>query len=135
MITGQFNGILLGDRGYPCLPSLMTPYPDLGPQQCYNVAHSRTRARVEMTIGILKARFRCLRRLRVTPERACDIIVACVVLHNIYFTIRGEHHPAVQMNDSEEEHPIHPADVQDRRAVRDIICWNDFTDKASTTPS
>ncbi|XP_030288526.1 putative nuclease HARBI1 [Sparus aurata] len=93
---GEFDGYLLGDRGYPCQPHLLTPYPDPGPQQRYNVAHCRTRARVEMTIGMLKARFQCLRRLRVTPERACDIIVACVVLHNNAI-IRGEQHPALRM--------------------------------------
>ncbi|XP_058490332.1 putative nuclease HARBI1 [Solea solea] len=123
---GEFDGYLLGDRGYPCQPSLLTPYPDPepGPQQRFNVAHCRTRARVEMTIGILKSRFQCLRKLRVTPERACDIIVACVVLHNIAI-IRGEQHPAVQINDAEDDHPI-PADVQDGRAVRDLIARNHF---------
>ncbi|KAK0136211.1 putative nuclease HARBI1 [Merluccius polli] len=75
-------------------PSLLTPYPDPepGPQQRFNVAHCRTRARVEMTIGILKSRFQCLQKLRVTPERACDIMVACGVLHNIAI-IRGEQLP------------------------------------------
>ncbi|XP_049890939.1 putative nuclease HARBI1 [Epinephelus moara] len=79
---GEFDGYLLGDRGYPCQPSLLTPYPDPepGPQQRFNGAHCRTRARVEMTFGILKSRFQCLRKLRVTPERACDIIVACVAI-------------------------------------------------------
>ncbi|XP_042247189.1 putative nuclease HARBI1 [Thunnus maccoyii] len=82
---GEFDGLLLGDRDYPCQPRLLTPYPDPepGPQQNFNQAHCRTRARVEMTIGLLKARFQCLRHLRVTPERACDIIVAYVVLHDI----------------------------------------------------
>lgn len=104
----------------------MTPYhdPDPGPQQWYNVAHCRTRAMVEMTIGILKARFQCLRRLRVTPDRACDIIVACVVLHNIA-TIRGEQHPALQI-DPVDDHPLHPADGQDGRAVRDMLCRTHF---------
>ena len=99
----------------------MTPYhdPDPGPQQWYNVAHCRTRAMVEMTIGILKARFQCLRRLRVTPDRACDIIVACVVLHNIA-TIRGEQHPALQI-DLVDDHPLHPADGQDGKAVRHAV--------------
>jgi len=102
----------------------MTPYPEPepGPQQRFNVAHCRTRARVEMTIGLLKARFQCLHHLRVTPERACDIIVACVVLHNIAI-IRGEQHPALQLQDPEED-PINPADFQDGRVVWDMICCN-----------
>ncbi|KAK0132453.1 putative nuclease HARBI1 [Merluccius polli] len=86
----MFDGYLLGDEGYPCQPSLLTPDPDPGPQQRFNVAHCRTRSRVEMTIGILKSQFQCLRKLRVTSERACDI-VACGVLHNIAI-IRGEQH-------------------------------------------
>jgi len=37
----------------------MKPYPEQkpGPQAQFNMAHSRTRVKVEMTIGILKARF------------------------------------------------------------------------------
>ncbi|XP_034166092.2 putative nuclease HARBI1 [Pangasianodon hypophthalmus] len=125
---GEIDGFLLGDRGYPCQPTLITPYPEPEPghQQHFNVAHCRTRARVEMTIGLLKARFQCLRHLRVTPERACDIIAACVVLHNIAI-IRGEQHPALQIQDPEED-PIHPADFQDGRVVRDILCRNFFSD-------
>nr|XP_055062748.1 putative nuclease HARBI1 [Misgurnus anguillicaudatus] len=124
---GDIDGFLLGDRGYPCQPTLITPYPepDQGPQQRFNVAHCRTRARVEMTIGLLKARFQCLRHLRVTPERACDIIVACVVLHNIAI-IRGEQHPALHIQDPEED-PIHPSDFQDGRVLRDLICCNSFS--------
>ncbi|XP_028306995.1 putative nuclease HARBI1 [Gouania willdenowi] len=121
----HFDGYLLGDRGYPCLPTLLTPNPDpqTGPQLHFNVAHSRTRARVVNTIGILKARFQCLKKLRVTPARACDIIVSCVVLHNIAIN-RGEPHPAVQLF-PEDDHPFHPAaDVQDGRAIRDIVCKN-----------
>ncbi|XP_040900533.1 putative nuclease HARBI1 [Toxotes jaculatrix] len=123
---GEIHGFLLGDRGYPCQRNLITPYPDPqpGPQQHFNVAHCRTRARVEMTIGLLKARFQCLRHLRVTPERACDIIVACVILHNIA-TIRGEQHPALQIEDTEED-PIQLPENQDGRAIRDLICNNHF---------
>ncbi|XP_060939195.1 putative nuclease HARBI1 [Limanda limanda] len=122
----EFDGYLLGDRGYPCQRYLLTPYPDPepGPQRHYNLAHCRTRARVEMTIGILKARFQCLRRLRVTPERACDIIVACVVLHNIA-TIRGEQCPTLSPCDPGINHTP-PADTRDGRAVRDMICVNHF---------
>ncbi|XP_044201113.1 putative nuclease HARBI1 [Thunnus albacares] len=125
-ITGEFDGLLLGDRGYPCQPRLLTPYPDpeSGPQQNFNHAHGRTRARVEMTIGLLKARFQYLCHLRVTPERACDIIVACVVLHNIA-TIRGEQHPAPQIEDTDDD-PIQLPSIRDSRAVRDTICQNHF---------
>ncbi|KAK0150843.1 putative nuclease HARBI1 [Merluccius polli] len=112
--------------GYPCQPRLLTPYPDPepGPQQNFNRAHCRTRARVEMTIGLLKARFQCLRHLRVTPDRACDIIVPCVVLHNIA-TIRGEQHPALQIDDADDD-PIHLPAIQDEGTVRDTICNNHF---------
>ena len=83
----------------------MTPYPDPEPgsQQRFNVAHTRTTAWVEMTIGILRAWFQCLRKLRVTPERACNIILACVVLHN-NASVRGEQHPAVHINGPEDDH-------------------------------
>ncbi|CAJ1053385.1 putative nuclease HARBI1 [Xyrichtys novacula] len=92
--TGLLHGVLLGDRGYPCLPYLMTPYPDpgAGPQIQFNVALSRTRVRIEMTFGILKARFSCLHDLRVTPRRASRIMTSCAVLHNIA-TIRKQRVP------------------------------------------
>ncbi|XP_029899991.1 putative nuclease HARBI1 [Myripristis murdjan] len=126
--SGELDGLLLGDRGYPCQPMLLTPYPDPepGPQQNFNRAHCTTRARVEMTIGLLKARFQCLRHLRMNPERACDIIVACVVLHNIA-TIRGEQQPAPQIEDPDDD-PIQPSAMEDGRAVRDTICNNHFRD-------
>ncbi|XP_057681223.1 putative nuclease HARBI1 [Corythoichthys intestinalis] len=127
---GHFDGYLLGDVGYQCQPTLITPYPDPepGPQQRFNEAHSRTRARIGMTINMLKSRFQCLQKLRVTPERACDIIVACVVLHNIA-TNRGEEYPVLQMIDTEEEYPFYFEDLKDGMAARDRICRNCFSDE------
>ncbi|KAI5086650.1 putative nuclease HARBI1 [Silurus meridionalis] len=126
-VAGQYNGYFLGDRGYPCLPYLMTPYPEPepGPQTRFNLALSRTRAKVEMTIGILKSRFQCLRGLQISPERACDIIVACVVLHNIA-TIRGESHPPCIEEDGPEEHLQILEANRDGRLLRDRICQNYF---------
>lgn len=95
MLTGEFSGVLLGDRGYGCQPFLLTPFTDpQEAQQAYNHAHARTRARVEMTFGLLKARFHCLHKLRVNPVRACDITVACAVLHNVA-CLRKERAPRV----------------------------------------
>lgn len=52
----------------------------------------------EKKIGTLTAQFQCLRRLKVHPERACDITVICAISHNE----SGVLHPAVQMNESED---------------------------------
>ncbi|XP_063734541.1 putative nuclease HARBI1 [Eleginops maclovinus] len=119
---GQFDGILLGDRGYACMKFLITPFPDpqTRQQRSFNHAHSVTRARIEMTFGILKARFACLKVLRVKPDRACQTIAACVVLQNVA-TIRKERVPP--------HDPPPPPDITDPitldhptgRAVRDAI--------------
>ena len=55
-----------------------------------------------MNTGMLKARFQCLHRLRVSPERACNIIVACVILHNIA-TVRGEQCPTLSPDDPDND--------------------------------
>lgn len=56
------------------------------PEAYYTDVHVRTRNVVERTIGLLKARFRCLlvhRVLHYAPPVAASIVNACVVLHNI----------------------------------------------------
>ncbi|XP_029691502.1 putative nuclease HARBI1 [Takifugu rubripes] len=52
-------------------------------QQNFNYAHTSTRGTIERINGILKRRFSCLNYLRVEPKEACNIICACIVLHNI----------------------------------------------------
>ncbi|KAJ0173220.1 hypothetical protein K1T71_011396 [Dendrolimus kikuchii] len=80
---------LLGDSGYPLRKFLMTPIinaaPDT-PESHYTDIHVRTRNIIERTIGLLKARFRCLlvhRVLHYKPGMAGSITNACVILHNI----------------------------------------------------
>ena len=83
---GQLRGLLLSDSGYACTNWLLTPLlnPISNSEMRYNHAHTKTRSVVERTFGILKRRFHCLHgELRVKPEKACKIIGACCVLHNI----------------------------------------------------
>ncbi|XP_059910907.1 uncharacterized protein LOC132459985 [Gadus macrocephalus] len=83
--TNRPNGIILGDSAYPLLPWLMTPFPVANtPEQArFNIAHCKTRCAIERLNGVLKRRFACLNYLRVEPKVACNIILACIVLHNI----------------------------------------------------
>ncbi|KAJ8342494.1 hypothetical protein SKAU_G00324220 [Synaphobranchus kaupii] len=68
--------------GYPCLPFVMMPYPALGPQAHFSLAHRRTQARVEMSIRILKAWLQSLRGLRVSAERCqCSKWPPCRKVH------------------------------------------------------
>ncbi|KAK0132297.1 putative nuclease HARBI1 [Merluccius polli] len=80
--VSTFFGVLLGDKGYACESFLSTPLadPQTPSQQAYNHAHNKTRARIEMTFGLLKSRFQCLHHLTVSPDRACEVIAACAVV-------------------------------------------------------
>lgn len=67
----------------------MTPILDAepdSPEAYYTEKHVHTRNIIERTIGVLKARFRCLlvhRVLHYEPDIAGSIANACVILHNI----------------------------------------------------
>ncbi|CAK1585318.1 unnamed protein product [Parnassius mnemosyne] len=77
------------DSGYPLRRYLMTPIVDAPPntpEGYYTDMHVRARNVIERTIGLMKARFRCLlvhRVLHYEPHMAASIVNACVILHNI----------------------------------------------------
>ena len=60
--NGLIDGILLGDRGYPCCHYLMTPVlnPMTSKERRYNRAHIATCGMVERMFGLWKSRFRCI---------------------------------------------------------------------------
>ncbi|XP_071652310.1 putative nuclease HARBI1 [Temnothorax longispinosus] len=87
--TGRKDAWLLEDSAYPLLPYLMTPKlhePEGTPSARYTQHHIRARCSVERCIGVLKGRWRCLRKgraLHYAPEVAARIVNAACVLHNI----------------------------------------------------
>lgn len=102
----------------------MTPFPvpSTPAQVKFNNAHAKTRVTIEQTFGILKRRFSCLHSgLRTSPEKACTIVLACAVLHNIGIDIND-------ILDVDEEcinHGDMSFDVTDQRDgqnVRNYIC-------------
>ncbi|XDV10946.1 hypothetical protein PO909_000041 [Leuciscus waleckii] len=109
------------------LAFLMTPLtdPQTPAQQAYNHAHVKTRARIEMTFGLLKSRFQCLHHLRVSPDRACDVTVACTVLHNIA-SLRKERAPRVALDVDWDNAAIFP-DNRNGRLVREQYIANYFS--------
>lgn len=78
------SGYILGDSAYMLRQWLMTPLAATRSrrEENYNYAHSSTRCTVERAIGVCKQRWQCLRRLRLEPSKACDVVIACCILHN-----------------------------------------------------
>ncbi|XP_064467859.1 putative nuclease HARBI1 [Ornithodoros turicata] len=117
---------LLGDLGYPLEPWLLTPVrsPATQKDQAYNKAHCKTRVRIEQCFGVLKMRFRCLHRYRTlhfAPDRACNIITACAVLHTI----------CIDYNLQDPEHEDEGSDPDPPAAPEDE--WDDVENSASLT--
>lgn len=69
----------------------MALLPDPEPEAWFNLAHSRTQVRDDMTVWILRAMFQRLYDLGGQQKGARDITVACVVLHNIARTNTEEY--------------------------------------------
>uniref|UniRef100_A0A8C5ER96 Putative nuclease HARBI1 n=1 Tax=Gouania willdenowi TaxID=441366 RepID=A0A8C5ER96_GOUWI len=132
--TNRPDGIILGDSAYPLLPWLMTPFlsPNTPEQARFNTAHSKARCAIERLNGVLRRRFAFLNYLRVEPQGVCNIILACIVLHNIA-TKRN-----VPLCDEVNDAPTEPAENEDipptfsqnesvtGHAVRDAIVRNYF---------
>ena len=129
-LSGEHNGFLLGDSGYPTRRSLLTPYiqPRNNPQERYNRSLCRTRVLIEQTFGVLKKRFRCLHTELITvPHQAVTYITACAVLHNIGI-FRGDVIPFDLDFIQEGDQPvIQINDVNDGAGIREHIVQTFFS--------
>lgn len=134
--NGTKSGIVLGDGGYPNRSWLLTPFanPHTLSEIAYNNAHSKTRVIVECTFGRFKRRFNAMHQeLRVKPSKACCLITAAAILHNI--AIDFNVHIDESYND-ENEHNYDPqllenltdnnGDTDNVLIVRDYICNHYF---------
>lgn len=109
------NSHLVGDKAYPLMPHLMTPYRDNGhlteAQRHYNFCLSSVRSCIERAFCLLKKRFRCLKFLDVKDiVWGTRYIIACTVLHNI--CIMQNDNLELRMEDFEEN--------EDENAVVDM---------------
>lgn len=79
---------LLGDKAYPLLPTLITPYKDNGhltkEQKHFNYVHSTCRSVIERSFALLKNRFRILKYMDIRNiSWGVKYVIACCILHNV----------------------------------------------------
>ena len=111
------QGILLGDAGFPCLAYLMTPFHSVQNkhERRYQRSHTSTCAVIELTFGVWKRRFPCLRR-KLTFKNLNTIhtiIVACAVLYNV---VKVWSEPEIEEEDVPEQLQQGPGFILDNAA-------------------
>ncbi|XP_050686985.1 putative nuclease HARBI1 [Eriocheir sinensis] len=127
---------LLGDSGYPCRRYLLTPFPrpQTDSQAAYNRAHKKTQSIVERGIGQLKCRFHVLHgEVRLNPEKTCQVILACALLHNICKkrNIQLPDENVADVDDNMEVEDEHqevqlPQDAANGTRFREVFCNHHF---------
>lgn len=83
------NSHILGDKAYPCIPTLMVPYKDNSRlthnQRKFNYSLSAARSVIERSFSLLKKRFRRLNYLDVKSiEWACKCNVCLCTTQHMY---------------------------------------------------
>ncbi|KAJ8935306.1 hypothetical protein NQ314_012896 [Rhamnusium bicolor] len=108
--SGEINGILLGNNGYPCSRYLLTPLLHLttDSENRYNRAHISTRNVVERLFGKWKNMFRYFfNGLHMKLETTKAAIVAVAIIYNIYMTEQ------LQTGDSSDEESDEENEIED----------------------
>ena len=90
-MTGELNGIFLGDNGYGITPFLLTPFlkTNSPAERNYNLMH-RASCTIERTFGQVKRRFHCIGgTLRCKLHRVPSVIAVAFILHNLAKRVGG----------------------------------------------
>ena len=122
--------LIVGDSAYPIFPWLLKPYQNvrnLDPTKVqFNTVLSKIRVIVERALGVLKGRWRCLRKrleiLTVLTENVPGTIAACCILHNICIE-NGEPDPDIDDSDDDDDFVDKGASAN-ADAVRDVLRRN-----------
>ena len=103
---------LLGDNAFALMPWLVKPYSRQQLNREERIANyrvSRGRRVVENSFGMLVQRFRVLlTTMEQRPKVVRDIVLTCVVLHNMLRSHRGE----------QTDHPLLPTTYNHHRGTR-----------------
>ena len=131
--SGMLQGLLLGDKGYPCKEYLLTPLHVARtlPEERYNSALCQTRNTVERTFGVWKRKFPCLKRTLATKLRTTTaIIIATAILHNIHrqYAVEEDEEEEHEENDAIED-VVHRLEARNASglAFRDTFIQNEFS--------
>ncbi|GMF30338.1 unnamed protein product [Phytophthora fragariaefolia] len=118
---------VIADSGYGVSPTVITPYCEndeggklTALQANFNFYLSSTRMAIEGAFGLLKERFRILKKPleERTPSASVRIIVACMVLHNLLIDFQDTAPVSVGLVNAEDETEEEVREVQ-RRYTRD----------------
>ena len=122
MAQSRTDAILLGDKGYPITPWLMTPFmnPETPQELTFNIHQAKERVVIERCFGHLKQRFPILQyKVGLSLEKISSLIVACFMLHNVAKYLGDENDfPEEDCNNNDMPENIQDGNAQDPDANR-----------------
>jgi hypothetical protein len=114
----------VGDDAFALKEYLMKPYSRRNlpkAEAIFNYRLSRARRIVENAFGILAHRFRCiLYPMRVTPQNASNIVLACCILHNMLRDDKAPIAPGL-VDEEDDQHNLLPGSFRADYSLTDAV--------------